>query len=222
MCNEEKALSYGNFSTDGQGFRKECRPCQGKGNIISDHAARGRKLGLHTKLEGEGMEEFRDIIMNLECVLTGSSENLTLDHIVPVALTGGTHIGNYLPIRRELNASKGKLPFFLWIRTNCFQKIAERFNVTQTGIDRYTLLAALLNHMSADQYERYTLWVWKMQQDEATKHITANPTFSEASDNGIGELHGFYHDGTAYYRPTVTAEERNEIYAKWDAEQMAK
>ncbi|MFJ8352206.1 hypothetical protein ACIQ69_02040 [Bacillus paramycoides] len=220
MCGEEKELSE--YSTDGNGYRTECRSCQYKGNKLRHYARISRDLGLHVKLDGEGIEEYRRVIMNSACILTGSTERVSSDHIIPTALTGGSHIGNLLPIRSELNSSKGSLPFFLWIRTKSFRDIAKKYGVTAERVHFYMWLAAELNFMTIDQYERYTLWVWKMQQDESTKHITANPTFSEASDHTTGRIYGFSHDGQAYYRPTVTEEEKDAIYAKWDAEQMTK
>ncbi|PFL18944.1 hypothetical protein COJ07_17935 [Bacillus cereus] len=216
-CGEEKKISE--YTTDGKGYRKSCRKCQNKSEVLRAHAKKSRKLGLHVKLDGEGIEEYRNMVMNSACILTGSYENISSDHIIPTLLTGGSHIGNLLPIRRELNASKGVLPFFLWIRTRNFRDIAEKYGVTAERIQLYMHLSAALNFMTVDQYERYTLFVWKMQQNEATKHITANPTASEASDYGTGELCGFHHDGSYYYRPTVTDQERAEIYAEWDAEQ---
>ncbi|OSX87804.1 hypothetical protein [Bacillus mycoides] len=216
-CGEEKEVSE--YGTNGYGYRNECKKCQNKGTVLRAHARTSRELGLHVKLDGEGIEEYRNIVMNSACLLTGSYESISSDHIIPTSLTGGSHIGNLLPIRRELNSSKGSLPFFLWIRTKSFRDIAEKYGVTAERIQLYMHLSAALNFMTVDQYERYTLFVWKMQQNEATKHITANPTASEASDYGTGELCGFHHDGSVYYRPTVTDEERSEIYADFDAEQ---
>ncbi|PEW84778.1 hypothetical protein CN445_21835 [Bacillus cereus] len=216
-CGEEKELSE--YGTDGKGYRANCRKCHRKSRVLSRHARKSRELGLHVKLDGEGIEEFRNVIMNAACVLTGSFENVTSDHIIPTTLTGGSNIGNLLPIRRELNASKGAFPFFLWIRTLNFCEIAKKYGVRPERVEFLIDLAAAFNFMTADQYERYTLWVWKMQQNEETKHIKANPTFSEASDYGTGELCGFHHDGVSYYRPTVTDEERTEIYVGFDAEQ---
>ncbi|WP_240523234.1 HNH endonuclease signature motif containing protein [Bacillus cereus] len=220
MCGEEKELSE--YSTDGKGYRTECRSCQYKGNTLRNHARASRGLGLHVKLDGEGIEDFRDIVMNAACVLTGSYDNVTNDHIIPTSLTGGSHIGNLLPMHRSLNSSKGALPFFLWVRTQSFRDIAKKHGITKERIHFYKWLAAELNFMTIDQYERYTLFVWKMQQNAATKHITANPTFSEASEHTTGRVYGFSHEGQVYYRPTVTEKEKDEIYAKWDAEQMTK
>ncbi|MFV1453570.1 HNH endonuclease [Bacillus mycoides] len=217
VCNEDKRISE--YNTKGYGYRKECKRCQYKEDRLRAHARKSRKLGLHVKLEGEGMEEFRNIVMDAACILTGSFENVSSDHIIPTSLTGGSHISNLLPIRRELNASKGALPFFLWVRTKNFCEIAKKYDVRPERVEFFIDLAAKSNCMTSDQYERYTLWVWKMQQDKDTKHITANPTFSEASDYGTGELCGFSHDGAVYYRPTVTDKERAEIYANFDAEQ---
>ncbi|QWH19216.1 hypothetical protein EXW62_19805 [Bacillus mycoides] len=216
-CGEEKKISE--YTTAGDGYRRECNKCKNKSEVLRAHAKKSRELGLHVKLDGEGMEEFRNIVMNAACVLTGSFENVTNDHIIPTSLTGGSHVSNYLPIRRELNSSKGTLPFFLWIRTLNFCEIAKKYGVRPERVEFFIDLAAYLNRMTSDQYERYTLWVWKMQQNEATKHITANPTASEASDYGTGQLCGFSHDGVIYRRPTVTDQERDEIYVDFDEEQ---
>ncbi|PEB80281.1 hypothetical protein COM95_16500 [Bacillus cereus] len=215
-CGEEKELSE--YGTDGKGYRADCRKCHRKSRVLSRHARKSRELGLHVKLDGEGMEEFRNIVMNAACVLTGSFENVSIDHIIPTTLTGGSNIGNLLPIRHELNASKGTLPFFLWIRTLNFCEIAKKYGVRPERVEFFIDLAAYLNRMTSDQYERYTLWVWKMQQNKKTKHITANPTKSEALKHSTGKLTWLDHDGVRYYRPTVTDEERDEIYASFDAE----
>ncbi|EJS07403.1 hypothetical protein S3E15_00334 [Bacillus mycoides] len=217
VCNEEKKISE--YTTDGKGYRKECRKCKVKNDILRNHARKSRKHGLHVKLDGEGIEEFKSIVMNAACVLTGSFENVSNDHIIPTSLKGGSHIGNLLPIRRELNSSKGSLPFFLWIRTKNFRDISKKYGVEPGRVQFYIEFAAYLNRMTSDQYERYTLFVWKMQQNEETKHITANPTKSEALEYSTGGLTWLDHEDVRYYRPTITAQERAEIYAKFDAEQ---
>lgn len=215
-CNEEKSQSE--YNTYGEGYRPECRTCQNKDDKLRKHASRSEKLGLHAKVHGEGIAEFKKYVMNSPCVLTGDTTDVTLDHIISMNLGGGTRIGNLLPMKRALNSSKNDLPFALWIRTERFKRIAEKYGITEENIEYYKRLSAILNGMTVDQFERYSLWVYKMSLSEDTKHLTAHPTFSEASENSTERPHGFSHDGQAYYFPMVTAKERNEIFDKFDRE----
>ncbi|MCU5515274.1 hypothetical protein OCF62_11885 [Bacillus wiedmannii] len=219
-CGKEKTISE--YSTDGNKYRSECRPCQNEDKLLQKHTKTSQELGLHAKLDGEGISEFRKYVLNGTCILTGSEENVTIDHVIPTRLTGGSHIGNFLPIRRELNSSKGSLPFLLWIRTKRFREIADRFGITIENILEYKVCSAMINFMTLDMYERYTMWVWKMQQSEDTKHITANPTRREAYLYTTDTPYWFDHDGTRYYRPMVSAEERDELFKAFELEEEAR
>lgn len=43
-----------------------------------------------------------------KCLQCGSSDNLTIDHIVPIALGGKNHINNYQTLCQPCNLAKGK------------------------------------------------------------------------------------------------------------------
>lgn len=84
------------------------------------------------------------------CFLTGSL-NYQLDHVIPIASGfGGTFKGNMLPLRSDLNQSKGQKNIFEW-----FKEIQERENLSQERFDEGIKYIASLNGMTNEEYENY-------------------------------------------------------------------
>lgn len=84
------------------------------------------------------------------CVLTGATEDVTLDHVIPLKYGGRTAIGNMIPIARGLNASKGNANIFDWFRDN-----GERLGISRVKFAHMIGLLALVNEMSAAEYVEY-------------------------------------------------------------------
>jgi 5-methylcytosine-specific restriction endonuclease McrA len=55
-------------------------------------------------------------LYNLPCYNCGSTENLSIDHVIPLARGGNHSIGNLMTLCRKCNASKGKKFLVEWKR----------------------------------------------------------------------------------------------------------
>lgn len=85
------------------------------------------------------------------CALTGDSENITLDHFIPLMTgKGGTTIENMIPLRSDLNFSKNDRNPFEWFTTN-----KARFKLSQRKFDAIVSYLAGLNDMSIREYRDY-------------------------------------------------------------------
>lgn len=88
------------------------------------------------------------------CSLSGESENVELDHVLPLAIgRGGTTMGNMLPLRRDLNKSKSDKNIFEWFRENKaqFGLCEERFKTAITFLSS-------TNKMTTEEYQIYVYW----------------------------------------------------------------
>lgn len=85
------------------------------------------------------------------CALTGDSENITLDHFIPLVTgKGGTTIENMIPLRADLNFSKNDSNPYEWFAAN-----KERFKLSQRNFDAVVSYLAELNEMSTNEYRDY-------------------------------------------------------------------
>jgi 5-methylcytosine-specific restriction endonuclease McrA len=100
-------------------------------------------------------EECEDIINTFGgCALTGSSDNLHLDHVIPLASGhGGTTYGNMIPLRGDLNISKNDRNIFEWFEGN-----RQRFELSQEKFDRLVEWLASANAMTVEEYRTYVYW----------------------------------------------------------------
>ena len=85
------------------------------------------------------------------CALTGYTEGIHLDHVIPLAIGhGGTTLQNMIPLRADLNISKNARCIFDW-----FYDVKDHFNLPQTKFDELIEYLAHINGMTANEYEDY-------------------------------------------------------------------
>ena len=88
---------------------------------------------------------------NNSCALTGCTDGIHLDHVIPLAIGhGGTTAQNMIPLRADLNISKNARCIFDW-----FYDVKDRFKLSQTKFDELIEYLADINGMTADEYEDY-------------------------------------------------------------------
>ncbi len=87
------------------------------------------------------------------CALTGDSERIQFDHVIPVATEcGGTVNWNMIPLRADLNVSKGHSNIFEWFREN-----KDRFNLSE---ERFDAMVQYLSELRGESVEEYTAYVY--------------------------------------------------------------
>ncbi|WP_134208921.1 hypothetical protein [Bacillus thuringiensis] len=120
------------------------------------------KLALHRRLARKKSlvddftpEKMRDVLnhFNSSCSLTGN-QNSHWDHVIPLATGhGGTTYGNMVPLRRDLNESKGSKNIFEWFEAN-----RQRFELSQSKFDSLIKYLADANEMTVEDYQGYVYW----------------------------------------------------------------
>lgn len=84
------------------------------------------------------------------CALTQCSE-YQMDHVIPIATgRGGTVFGNMMPLRPDLNLSKGDTNLFEWFEGNC-----DHLNLSKGTFNNVIEILARQNNMSSDEYREY-------------------------------------------------------------------
>jgi hypothetical protein len=120
--------------------------------LLSNHTRRA----FLRYLEGELTEEERDISLktfNNGCALTGYTE-YHLDHVIPLSIGhGGTKFGNIVPLRADLNISKGDRNIFEWFKAN-----RQRFDLSVEKFDTLIAWLAEVNGVSVEEYQDYVYW----------------------------------------------------------------
>lgn len=104
---------------------------------------------------------------NYSCALTGVSEEVHWDHVIPLATGhGGTTYSNMIPLHSTLNLSKNDQNIFEWFNKNKvkFELSEERFNSLIDWI-------ASNNHMSYAEYKKYVYWCHENTPEEITNQI---------------------------------------------------
>jgi hypothetical protein len=110
---------------------------------------RARKKALPDDFTEEQMTETLNFFGG--CALTGETDSLHWDHVIPLATNiGGTTFGNMIPLRSDLNTSKSDANIFEW-----FERNKERFNLSQTNFDRLVERLAEVNGMTAAEYRDF-------------------------------------------------------------------
>jgi len=115
------------------------------------HKRRAKKLKLPNDLTSEVVTSIMEHFDH-SCVLTGDKENLHLDHVIPLNIEEGGHVyWNVVPLRADLNMSKGHKNLFTWFYAN-----KERFNLEQERFD--DLIKYLASHFdeSPEYYHMLT------------------------------------------------------------------
>ncbi|MDM5229356.1 hypothetical protein QUF73_24910 [Cytobacillus sp. NJ13] len=95
------------------------------------------------------------------CCLTGATESIHFDHVIPLATGhGGTVFENMVPLRADLNLSKRDSNLFLWFEDN-----KERFDLSQDRFDSLIEYLSDLNGMTPEQYREYVFYCHENKQD---------------------------------------------------------
>jgi hypothetical protein len=90
-------------------------------------------------------------LKNHQCVLTGDTNDIALDHFIAVSTGhGGTYLGNIIPLKSILNSSKHNKNPFDWINTRPDIDINEFNNVVK--------YLANLNKLTPDEYKNFVYW----------------------------------------------------------------
>lgn len=88
---------------------------------------------------------------NNSCALTGESENIEFDHVIPISWrVFGTTINNIIPLNKSLNASKGNRNIFKWYEEN-----KDKFDIDEYKFKNAISYVAELNNMTYDEYEKF-------------------------------------------------------------------
>lgn len=117
---------------------------QGGGRLRSE-----RLKALPNTLTVDELEE----IMNKfnGCALTGDSSNIHMDHVIPIATEkGGTVKENIIPLRADLNMSKGSKNIFEW-----FEENADKYSLSRKSFEELINYLADINGMSVEEYRAY-------------------------------------------------------------------
>jgi len=124
-----------------------------EGDQINCARRRARKRQLPDDLTLEQRNATLEHFGN-SCALTGYTEGIHLDHVIPVSVGhGGTIEQNMIPLRADLNISKSARCIFDW-----FYDVKDHFKLPQTKFDELIKYLADINGMTADEYEDYVRW----------------------------------------------------------------
>lgn len=109
---------------------------------------RAKKRNLPNTLTGEQMTLMLQQ-QNNKCVISGKSDNLELEHFIPISWgVGGTTYENCYYLTKSLNRSKGNKNPFEWIQTQSEEYQKQFYNVLVP-------LMASKNGMTTKDYEEY-------------------------------------------------------------------
>lgn len=115
---------------------------------------RARKAGLPDDMTDRRWEEIVGEDFSGACALTGESDDLTMEHFIPLSIHhGGTYDGNLYPMVKSLNSSKWKTNPFEWIKR---PDISER-----VPADRWNALVLYLaekNGLTVEEFREFVYW----------------------------------------------------------------
>jgi hypothetical protein len=121
----------------------------GEKRRLYDLRRRARKKALPNMFTTEQMTHVLNIF-NGGCSLTDDVD-IHWDHVIPLATgCGGTIYGNMIPLRSDLNESKGDRNIFEWFEAN-----RQRFNLEQERFDRLISWLGKANGMTVEEYRDY-------------------------------------------------------------------
>lgn len=89
-----------------------------------------------------------------ECCLTGTTENVTLDHFIPVSWGhGGTHLGNMYPLEMVINQTKNRFNPFTW-----FDWAKDKYNIDIHKWNKLIEALASINGLTVDEFKDFVYW----------------------------------------------------------------
>jgi len=119
-------------------------------NIDKYRAARLRRKARVRMLEHKFTDSDRNKILsdfNNSCCLSGKSEDIHMDHVLPLSRGGGTVVGNIIPLAGELNLSKNDRNLFTWFEDN-----EERLNLNRDKFNELIKYLAEKNNLTVEEY----------------------------------------------------------------------
>lgn len=122
---------------------------------------RARQMSLPTDKDLSAVYEYNEG----RCVFTDVSENVHMDHFIPLSIGhGGTVVGNLILLRGDLNISKNNSNPFEWFREN-----KERFSLCDEKFASVIQRLADINEMTTEDYKDYVYWCFDNPRE--TKEI---------------------------------------------------
>lgn len=102
-------------------------------------------------------EQLTEMKKSAVCALTGSSEDVTVDHFIPLQWGhGGQYSGNIYFVKRKLNIWKSNLNPFKWIK-----KVSLSEDINMLKWDQLVRQLAEENGLSVKDFRRYVNWCEK-------------------------------------------------------------
>jgi hypothetical protein len=153
--NREKILeSKRKWRDDNPDKQRECVKDWGRRNpervSLTHSRRRARKAALPDDFTLQQMDETL-AYFDGGCALTGDTDNVHWDHVIPISLgLGGTTSSNMIPLRGDINQSKNSSNIFEW-----FDRNKSRFNLSQGSFDKLIAFIAEKNGMSEEDYRSF-------------------------------------------------------------------
>jgi len=121
-----------------------------RNNLDKAHAARLRRkarvrLSPHDFTSSDRNRILKDF--NDSCCLSGESEDIHMDHVLPLCKGGGTVVGNIVPLSGKLNLSKNDRNLFVWFEDN-----KGRLNLSRLKFNELIKYLAEQNELTVEEY----------------------------------------------------------------------
>ena len=152
QCKELKvANSFGRNKGLAYGKRSNCKACHNAMHRPAISIRNGKRRAEMNGLPSSMTQSVREKILQQQggkCILSGETESLTADHVIPLRWgTGnGDTYDNVVFISKRLNSSKGSKNIFTWIKGQSDEYQAKFYNV-------FVPTLAERNDMSVEEYE---------------------------------------------------------------------
>ena len=118
--------------------------------IIKDQRREARKRFLPEDLTEEQYEEIMEIF-GYSCALTGETEDIHMDHVIPLSVGhGGTTKRNIIPLKASINLSKGASNIFEW-----FEQRGGYYDIDRSKFEKMIEHLAEINGMTEEEYKEY-------------------------------------------------------------------
>src|SRR5690606_23904074 len=111
---------------------------------------RAKKKGAHANISDTYLSEVLEYF-NGACALTGETENITFDHVIPLSVSDrGSVKGNIIPINHSINSSKNDRNIFLW-----FSEYGDSLGISGDKFNELISFLAKENYMTEKEFEDY-------------------------------------------------------------------
>ncbi|GAA4879923.1 hypothetical protein GCM10023310_70130 [Paenibacillus vulneris] len=129
------------------------------------------RIAIEKKLKNTiSKEELKELRENGVCELTGATNDLTIEHFIPVSWGhGGSYYGNIFVVSREVNSSKQIKNPFKWIKN-------VHYDIDSSRWDSLVSRLAKLNGMSVKEFRQYVNWCEKNKR--SIQDLEIDNTFS--------------------------------------------